>query len=61
MLFQSLTRFFMNIAQLCGPSVGGIFLGWGGFNLPFAVMGVSQVINYCHLWNLHLINAQNRC
>ena len=48
-----MTRFFMNIAQLCGPSVGGIFLGLGGFHLPFAVMGVIQVI--MSIWSIFLL------
>ena len=33
----------MNVAQMCGPSIGGALYGVGGFYLPFAVMGAIQV------------------
>ena len=43
-LFQSLTRVAMNVAQLCGPFIGGVLYGEDAFYRPFVVMGVVQVI-----------------
>ena len=34
----------MNVAQMCGPSIGGALYGVGGFYVPFVVMGAVQVI-----------------
>jgi hypothetical protein len=33
----------MNIAQMCGPSIGGALYGIGGFYVPFVVMGSVQM------------------
>ena len=39
----SWTRTAMNVAQMCGPSIGGALYGVGGFYVPFVVMGTVQV------------------
>ena len=39
----SWTRTAMNVAQMCGPSIGGALYGVGGFYVPFVVMGAVQV------------------
>eukprot|EP00095_Tigriopus_kingsejongensis_P000690 maker-scaffold58_size443543-snap-gene-1.21 protein:Tk00690 transcript:maker-scaffold58_size443543-snap-gene-1.21-mRNA-1 annotation:"hypothetical protein DAPPUDRAFT_315076" len=40
----SWTRTAMNVAQLFGPSIGGLIYGAGGFYMPFVVMGSVQVL-----------------
>jgi len=40
----SITRFFMNVAQLLGPLVGGLLYELGGFICPFLVMGCCQIV-----------------
>ncbi|TRY71035.1 hypothetical protein TCAL_08917 [Tigriopus californicus] len=40
----SLTRTAMNLAQLFGPSIGGLIYGFGGFYVPFVFMGSVQII-----------------
>lgn len=40
----SLTRTAMNLAQLCGPSIGGLIYEFGGFYMPFVVMGCVQIV-----------------
>lgn len=34
----------MNIAQLAGPIAGGALYEWGGFKMPFLLMGALQSI-----------------
>ena len=34
----------MNVAQLCGPFIGGVLYGEDGFYRPFVVMGAVQII-----------------
>ena len=49
----SLTRTAMNLAQLCGPSIGGLIYGFGGFYMPFVVMGLVQII--MSLFSIYLL------
>lgn len=41
---QSLTRSTMNLAQMIGPVIGGALHNFGGFKMPFFVLGSVQVL-----------------
>jgi len=49
----ALTRTAMNIAQMCGPWLGGMMLEIDGFYTPFVILGSSQVaisfVTFCLL------------
>lgn len=40
----SISRAVMNVTQMIGPALGGILLEIGGFNFPFMIMGIGQIL-----------------